>query len=630
MLVREARIGPYRLLELLGEGGMGRVYLATSPSGEQVVVKVPLGDAPKIAQRMRDEARAGFRVRHPALVETRDLVEDGGVPALVVSYVQGASFAELLKSERRPLSESTVARLGSRLAEALGVLHRATDQAGMPLGIVHRDVTVSNVLIDTTGAPVLIDLGIARSNEAEAVTTQLSIKGTLRFLAPELFEGLAATPASDIWSLGCVLLEAVTGRPCFVGSQAEIIAAVLLQDVAERPEVQALTPDFRAILLQMLRRRPEERLADGFDLAKRLESLGYDTADDRQQLRDRVCRVVEQRTRQPVEDRWVPPRTAVGSPPEPDSPRDDPVASAPNDSDGLFDAMTTVSMPLDHDASAYIPAWAASGSEPDAVPQVTRSNSGLFLARQLAPAPAPEPHTPPSPQPSSPPPTATVSTAKLTTTPALVASGATDSLSAEPGNTPATRRPTARRATLDLQAAPTNFPDISGRQQASKGRPSGARQLVPATPWMIGMLAAAGLASATLWWRAPAKSTPSDVPVEARLAVENGEQSRERRPACWRTDEGYKFVYEEGGREIHVDRIAEVPAHLRPGARCELDLRRPAAGAFEHGERPSCWRGDVGYFFSYTTDDGSEVVVQRLTDVPLGRRKKARCIKTSL
>lgn len=179
------------------------------------------------------------------------------------------------------------------------------------------------------------------------------------------------------------------------------------------------------------------------------------------------------------------------------------------------------------------------------------------------------------------------------------------------------------------EAPSARFPEISGRQLASNKRASRAPRLTSAMPWAVGSAAVAGLLAAVLWWK-PSNPQSTAAVAEAVPAAVESEAQGNRLPDCWRTDEGYKFIYEEGGREIHVARILEVPAPLRRSARCELDLQRSTLGGAASADRPPCWRGDAGYFFGYTTADGSEVVVQRLTDVPLGLRKRARCIKTGL
>ena len=135
------QIGRYELIRSLGEGGSAKVLLAKSlGSGQEVVLKVPLQATPNKLERMRDEARVGLRLQHPGIVETLDLFEHEGKPVLVVEFVNGSSLQQIRKVG--PLSPAAVVRVGRQVAEALDAIHSATDEAGQPLNILHRDVTL--------------------------------------------------------------------------------------------------------------------------------------------------------------------------------------------------------------------------------------------------------------------------------------------------------------------------------------------------------------------------------------------------------------------------------------------------------------------------------------------------------
>jgi serine/threonine-protein kinase len=178
---------------------------------------------------------------------------------LVTVYVPGISLLELRM--RGPLPPVVVARLGRELALALSAVHAAADDAGRPLGIVHRDVTAANCLVGADGRTRLIDLGIARSIENRAHRTESGLlRGTLRYLAPELFDGGRYAPLTDLWSLGVVLWEALLGRSAVVGSDAVAIShitsgLIMRCDVGESPD-----PVVTRAIRQLLENNPTKRL----------------------------------------------------------------------------------------------------------------------------------------------------------------------------------------------------------------------------------------------------------------------------------------------------------------------------------------------------------------------------------
>jgi serine/threonine protein kinase len=257
------RVGPYEVISELGAGGMGRVRLARGTDGRLVVLKSCLRDDRDDDERLRDEGRLGRRLRHPGLVETVELLEhedDSGRPrpVLVTAFVAGVSLLELRRLG--PLSASLVCRLGRQLGGALDALHSLTDDHGEPLGVLHRDVTASNCLLGEDGDVRLIDLGIARSGESRAVRTQTGlVRGTLRYLAPEIFGGGTFSVQSDLWSLGIVLFEALVGRPAVAGNDVVAMGRICVGNVMELlPDETADARVLRA-LTQLLQKKPVER-----------------------------------------------------------------------------------------------------------------------------------------------------------------------------------------------------------------------------------------------------------------------------------------------------------------------------------------------------------------------------------
>jgi serine/threonine protein kinase len=235
-------LGRYRVIRKLGEGGMAQVLLAASPGGALVVLKVPFSSNPDFAERLRDEARVGLRLNHPTIVETLDLFEHEGRPILVVEYVDGPSLAQL-RRHLGPLPPSLVARLARQVAEGLEAIHAASDEYGTPLNILHRDVAPGNILMSPAGDAKLIDLGIARGIETKSRRTQIgAVRGTMRYLAPELLDGMRHSPATDLWALGVTLFEAALGRRAVEGDERVILAAIVRGTITKLHEGEQINP----------------------------------------------------------------------------------------------------------------------------------------------------------------------------------------------------------------------------------------------------------------------------------------------------------------------------------------------------------------------------------------------------
>lgn len=261
-------IGRYETIRDIGRGGMAKVVLARAPGGRHVVLKVALTDDEDASARLRDEARTGMRLAHPHIVETLDLFDHEGRPVLVLSFVSGFSLYAL--RERGALPPGVVVRMGRQLCEALDAIHNAADERGQPLKILHRDVTAANVMLGEDGEARLIDLGIARSVESLAARTQTGcMRGTLRYLAPELFQGQKFSPASDLWSLGIVLLEAAIGRAAFPGrTDAEIILSIVQGDPFAQCTQTPIDARLRAVLAKLLAKDPAARAVSARDAVR--------------------------------------------------------------------------------------------------------------------------------------------------------------------------------------------------------------------------------------------------------------------------------------------------------------------------------------------------------------------------
>jgi serine/threonine protein kinase len=204
------RVGPYRLEQVLGEGGMGIVYRAVRDGdGEIVALKVlrrELSHDETYRRRLIHEARAAGEVRHRRLVPVLDAGQDGDRSYLAVAFVQGRSLEQRIQAEG-PLPLEDTARVVGQVAGGLDALHHAE--------LVHRDVKPSNVMLDQDGDAALTDFGLAKGRAYTVLTRPGQVMGTLDYLAPELIKGGPATPASDVYALGCVAYECLAGRAPF-------------------------------------------------------------------------------------------------------------------------------------------------------------------------------------------------------------------------------------------------------------------------------------------------------------------------------------------------------------------------------------------------------------------------------
>ncbi|MEU7013455.1 bifunctional serine/threonine-protein kinase/ABC transporter substrate-binding protein [Streptomyces sp. NPDC046385] len=242
----------FRLLGRLGAGGMGVVYLARSAGGALAALKLIRAEHaadPGFRARFRREARVAERITGRWVVRVLGADPEAREPWLATEFVPGPSLAEAV-AVHGALPEPTVRALGARLADALADLHVA--------GLVHRDVKPGNVLLALDG-PRLIDFGIARVSGATALTATDAMIGTPGFLAPEQARALGAGevgPASDVFSLGCVLAYALTGRRPF-GTGA--VAAVVYRTVHEEPDLDAVPDTLLPLVTACLAKDPAQR-----------------------------------------------------------------------------------------------------------------------------------------------------------------------------------------------------------------------------------------------------------------------------------------------------------------------------------------------------------------------------------
>jgi hypothetical protein len=258
--------GRYRLLEAHAMGGMASVWRANDErTGEVVAVKrlhphLVADDGAR--ERFRREAGSMEAIRHPNVVAVRDVVLGEDEPALVMDFVAGRSVADLAANGHR-FDEAEALGVAAAVADGLAAVHE--------LGIVHRDIKPANVLIGDDGVVRLSDFGIATGlMDTTALTADDGVVGTLRYLAPERLAGQVATPATDVWGLGTVLFEMLTGVAAFPATTLSARVEAAATPVA-RPD--GLSDATWAVLARALANDPSDRYADGAAMAAALHRL---------------------------------------------------------------------------------------------------------------------------------------------------------------------------------------------------------------------------------------------------------------------------------------------------------------------------------------------------------------------
>jgi serine/threonine protein kinase len=289
-LTSGTKLGPYEIQSPLGAGGMGEVYRARDVRLDRTVaVKVlasHLSSSPELKQRMEREARAISSLNHPHICHLYDIGSQDGNDYLVMEFLEGETLAERLRKGALPLSETL--KIGIAVAEALAVAHRQ--------GIVHRDLKPGNIML-TKGGAKLMDFGLAKSaagglgsaassapllsaartmsqaSPVSPLTTAGTMIGTIQYMSPEQIEGKEADARSDLFALGGVLYEMITGARPFEGkSQISVASAILEKEPEPISALQPLTPPaFEHIVTACLAKNPDERIQSAQDIALQLK-----------------------------------------------------------------------------------------------------------------------------------------------------------------------------------------------------------------------------------------------------------------------------------------------------------------------------------------------------------------------
>lgn len=263
--------GRYQILKQLGAGGMGQVFLALDTQlDREVALKVPrIGRGNTAVERFNREARSMASLRHPNICPVYDVGQHNGIHFLTMACIQGDTLSDVIKDQQRA-REVDARKLVRALAVALAEAHRA--------GVIHRDLKPGNIMIDERGEPIVMDFGLARlERDAEPhITQDGSMLGTPAYMPPEQIEGRLDEigPATDVFSLGVVLFELLTGTLPFDGTAPAVMAQILTKDAPAPSSVREVPDDIDRICLKAMSRVPADRFQSMDELVQALDAAG--------------------------------------------------------------------------------------------------------------------------------------------------------------------------------------------------------------------------------------------------------------------------------------------------------------------------------------------------------------------
>lgn len=270
--------GRYRLLRQIGQGGMARVFVAEDEDlHREVAIKV-LADRyagdDQFLERFTREARAAAGLNHPNIVQVYDRGQADGQPYIAMELVDGETLKDLIVREA-PLAPRRAIDLALQILAALRFAHRKD--------VVHRDVKPQNILVLPDGRAKVADFGIARAGAVDGMTEAGSVVGTAQYLAPEQARGLPVGPPADLYAVGVVLYEMLTGRVPFTADTSVAVAVKHVQEPPPRPRalVPSIPPELEAVVLKALQKDPEDRYATadefGLELDRVRRAIGSST-----------------------------------------------------------------------------------------------------------------------------------------------------------------------------------------------------------------------------------------------------------------------------------------------------------------------------------------------------------------
>ncbi|MFO0727156.1 MAG: protein kinase [Myxococcota bacterium] len=276
------RLGPYAFLKRLGTGGMGEVWLARDDrSGQLVALKRMLSHLAydgRAAEMFRDEAKIASQLDHPTIVRVVDVGQIDNTHFLVMDFVEGETLAHVLeraKRTKRPIPARIALAVVAEVAAGLDHAHTRTDARGRPLGIVHRDVTPPNIMITDEGEVRVLDFGIAKAVDRVARTQAGAFKGKVEYLAPEQIHGNPVDARTDLFSLGAVLFELLTGKKLFLKeTMVGTLNAIADCKVPAPSRInREVSPAIDAVVLRALKKDPAGRFESAAAMEDEIRAL---------------------------------------------------------------------------------------------------------------------------------------------------------------------------------------------------------------------------------------------------------------------------------------------------------------------------------------------------------------------
>jgi tRNA A-37 threonylcarbamoyl transferase component Bud32 len=295
---RQASLNDYKLSHRIGAGGMAEVFVAEKmgPEGfhKKVAVKrilAHLSDDPSFRGMFLEEARIAAKLSHPNIVTVHELGETGGVFFIVMDYVGGVSLQWLIErriERKEPLPAPLVAQIAIQVLDALAYAHALTDDRGKPLGLVHRDVTPQNIMLDDSGVVRLLDFGLAFAHDRSIHTEAKMLKGKVAYCAPEYASGEGLDGRCDLFALGIVMYQLVCGLRPFDGPTEIATLENIMAGRKKKPSqlVGDVAQSLELVILRALERDPDKRYPTAREMATALREYLIDAGSlaDREAL----------------------------------------------------------------------------------------------------------------------------------------------------------------------------------------------------------------------------------------------------------------------------------------------------------------------------------------------------------